>query len=457
MTKHVAIAGAGLGGLRAAEQLRAAGHAGPITVIGAEPHMPYNRPPLSKELLAHELADAEATPETDADDLVALHQRIAFRQRASVADVTFRLGVPVTGVDFGVGELALADGAAVRFDGLVVATGLRPRRLNVPGPAGPGSGRHVLRTLEDCASLRAGLRAALAGPGASAPDGGFRRPHVVVVGAGFVGCEVACTALSLGCDVTIVEPAGPPMFRVLGERLALAVQRAHERAGITFVLGQAVIAYAGHDRVTGVVLADGTDAGSARVSGDPASGGRALAGAVLPADLVVEAIGSLPNTEWLAGSGLDLTNGVLCDNTLSAVTGSGPASVTSPPVTAVGDVARFPNPLFDDVPRRVEHWSMPTDTARRAAATLHAKLEGDPIDQNSFRPLPYFWSDQGDLRLQSFGAPELADDAVIAEGDLDELDKGLLATYHRAGRLVGSVALNLPPTRYRALREALVA
>jgi NADPH-dependent 2,4-dienoyl-CoA reductase/sulfur reductase-like enzyme len=514
MTKHVAIAGAGLGGLRAAEQLRAAGHAGPITVVGAEPHMPYNRPPLSKELLAHELADAEATPGTDADDLVALHQRIAFRQRASVADVTFRLGVPVTRVDFAAGELALADGDAVRFDGLVVATGLRPRRLNVPGPAGPGSGRHVLRTLDDCARLRAGLRAAIlrgdspqarGAPaprspwppypppvGARLPDrenrdrvrpahadegrrgvSGIPWPRVVVVGAGFVGCEVACTALSLGCDVTVVEPAGPPMLRVLGERLARAVQRAHERAGITFVLGQAVIAYAGHDRVTGVVLADGTDPGSARVSGGPASGEPALAGAVLPADLVVEAIGSLPNTEWLAGSGLDLTDGVLCDNTLSAVTGSGPrapapgapatsapvtrAAVTSAPVTAVGDVARFPNPLFDDVPRRVEHWSMPTDTARRAAATLHAKLAGDPIEPNSFRPLPYFWSDQGDLRLQSFGNPGLADDVVIAEGDPDELDKGLVATYHRDGRLVGSVAFNLPPTRYRELREALTA
>jgi 3-phenylpropionate/trans-cinnamate dioxygenase ferredoxin reductase component len=447
MTKHVAIAGAGLGGLRAAEQLRAAGHAGPITVIGAEPHMPYNRPPLSKELLAHELADAEATPETNADDLTALHQRVAFRQRASVADVTFRLGVPVTGVDLGAGELALADGDAVRFDGLVVATGLRPRQLNVPGPAGPGSGRHVLRTLDDCASLRAGLRAVLL----------RERPHVVVVGAGFVGCEVACTALSLGCDVTVVEPAGPPMLRVLGERLARAVQRAHERAGITFVLGQAVIAYAGHDRVTGVVLADGTDASSARVSGGPASGGLALAGAVLPADLVVEAIGSRPNTEWLASGGLDLTDGVLCDNSLSAVTSAGSsASVTSVPVTAVGDVARFPNPLFDHMPRRVEHWSMPTDTARRAAATLHAKLAGDHIDPNSFRPLPYFWSDQGDLRLQSFGSPGLADDVVIAEGDLDELDKGLVATYHRGGRLVGSVALNLPPSRYRELREALL-
>jgi NADPH-dependent 2,4-dienoyl-CoA reductase/sulfur reductase-like enzyme len=452
MTKHVAIAGAGLGGLRAAEQLRAAGHAGPITVVGAEPHMPYNRPPLSKELLAHELADAEATPENNADDLSALHQRVAFRQRASIADVTFRLGVPVTGVDVGAGELALANGDAVRFDGLVVATGLRPRQLNVPGPAGPGSGRHVLRTLDDCAGLRAGLRAVLRRGDSPQALGvsGIRRPHVVVVGAGFVGCEVACTALSLGCDVTVVEPAGPPMLRVLGERLARAVQRAHERAGITFVLGRAVTGYAGRDRVTGVVIADGTDAGSARVSG-----GLALAGAVLPADLVVEAIGSLPNTEWLAGAGLDLTDGVLCDNSLSAVTSDG-AALTGAPVTAVGDVARFPNPLLDDVPRRVEHWSMPTETARRAAGTLHARLEGDRVDQNPFRPLPYFWSDQGDLRLQSFGSPGLADDVVIAEGDPDELDKGLLATYHRDGRLVGSVALNLPPSRYRGLREAVL-
>jgi len=426
MTKHVAIAGAGLGGLRAAEQLRAAGHTGPVTVIGAEPHMPYTRPPLSKELLAHELADAEATPGTDADDLAALHERVAFRRRASVADVTFRLGVPVTAADLGAGELALADGGTVRFDGLVVATGLRPRRLDVPGPEGPGRGRHVLRTLDDCADLRAGLRAAL--------SGGLRRPRVVVVGAGFVGSEVACTALALGCDVTVVEPAGPPMFRVLGERLAVAVQRTHERAGMAFVLGRAVTGYAGEDRVTGVVL-----------SGD-----------VLPADLVVEAIGSWPNTEWLAGTGLDLTDGVLCDNGLSAVAGAG-GSVSSVPVTAVGDVARFPNPLFDDAPRRVEHWSMPTDTARRAAATLRATLAGDPVDDKPFRPVPYFWSDQGDLRMQSFGSPGLADEVTIAEGDPGALDKGLVATYHRGGRLVGSVAFNVPPSRYRALREALLA
>ena len=174
---------------------------------------------------------------------------------------------------------------------------------------------------------------------------------------------------------------------------------------------------------------------------------------MLPAGLVVEAIGSIPNTEWLAGNGLDLADGVLCDNTLSAVAGGRPGA----PVTAVGDVARFPNPLFDDVPRRVEHWSMPTDTARRAAATLQARLEGGQVDPHPFRPLPYFWSDQGDLRLQSFGSPQLADDVVIAEGDLGELNRGLLATYHRGGRLVGSLAVNLPPSRYRQLREALTA
>ena len=127
------------------------------------------------------------------------------------------------------------------------------------------------------------------------------------------------------------------------------------------------------------------------------------------------------------------------------------------PATAVGDLARFPNPLVDDVPRRVEHWSMPTDTARRAAATLHARLEGGQVDPLPFCPLPYFWSDQGDLRLQSFGSPQLADDVVITEGDLGALDRGLLATYHRGGRLIGSLAVNLPPTRYRELRQALAA
>ena len=135
MTKHVAVVGAGLGGLRAAEQLRAAGHAGPITIVGAEPHMPYSRPPLSKELLAHELADAEAAPGTNADDLAALHERVAFRRRAAVADVTFRLGAPVTGVALGAGELVVADGELVRFanQGFLVHMIVAARARNLAG------------------------------------------------------------------------------------------------------------------------------------------------------------------------------------------------------------------------------------------------------------------------------------------------------------------------------------
>jgi NADPH-dependent 2,4-dienoyl-CoA reductase/sulfur reductase-like enzyme len=286
--------------------------------------------------------------------------------------------------------------------------------------------------------------------------GGLPLPRVVVVGGGFVGCEVACTARSLGCDVTVVEPLGPPMLRVLGPELAQVIQRAHERDGISFIIGQAVIAYTGADRVTGVVLADGMNAdgsafSGAQAPGGPAANGLMLAGTVLPADLVVEAIGSIPNTEWLAGTGLDLTNGVLCDNSLAAL----PRAHCGAPVTAVGDIARFPNPRFDDVPRRVEHWSMPMDTARRAAPTLHALLEGNAADQNPFEPLPSFWSDQGELRLQSFGSPELGADIEI-EGDLREPGQGLLATYRRAGRLVGGVLVNLPPMRHRELREALL-
>jgi 3-phenylpropionate/trans-cinnamate dioxygenase ferredoxin reductase component len=395
---HVVIAGAGLGGLRAAEQLRAAGHAGPVTVIGAEPHLPYSRPPLSKELLAWagELSLEKA------------HENVAFRRRKSVADVAFRLGQPVTAADLTAGTLTLADGTGLAFDGLVVATGLRPRRLRLPGPDGqpaPIPGARVLRSLDDSLGLRASLL-----PGT----------RVAIIGGGFIGCEVAGTALRLGCAVTVIEADRAPMLRVLGEELAGAIQRSHANAGIRFATGQTVAGVTG----TGLLLGDGTEA---------------------PAEVIVEATGSLVNVEWLAGNGLDLSDGVLCDNAL-AVAGA-------QRVVAVGDVARFPNPLFDAVPRRVEHWSMPTDTARRAAATLRAALARSPVDTAPFTPLPAFWSDQLDLRLQSYGSPVLADEARVTEGDLGDLAGGLITRYHRGGRHVGTVAVNIPVTRHRELRE----
>lgn len=404
---HVVVVGASLAGLRAAEQLRAAGHGGPVTVVGEEPHLPYNRPPLSKEVLAD---PGDSDPQR-------LHGLVAFRRRASVDDVQFVLGRRVVQAELASKQLHLDSGETLEYDGLVVATGLRPRRLALPGPT---EGRFVLRTLDDVIALRRELV-----PGAK----------VVVVGGGFIGCEAACTLTRQGCSVTVVEPFGAPMERVLGPELGRGVQSHLAAQGITFETDVAVTGFSGAAdepearRVTGVVLGDGRE---------------------LAADLVIESVGSVCNTDWLEGNPeVDLTDGVLCDNHLEVV--------GAPGVVAVGDIARFPNPLFDDVPRRVEHWSNPTDTAKRAAPTLAARLRGDAPPAAVFVPVPSFWSDQLDLRFQSFGSPGLGDEARLVEGDLDDLAAGVLVTYHRDGRQVGTVAVNLAPARQRELRNAFTA
>ncbi|MEV5551339.1 FAD/NAD(P)-binding oxidoreductase [Streptomyces sp. NPDC052309] len=388
MSAPIVVAGASMAGLRAAEQLRAAGWTGGITLVGDEPHMPYNRPPLSKEVLSGK----------------APFESLAFRPRASVADVTWRLGTRVATADLDRHTVGLDDGETLTYAGLVVATGMRPRRLNCPGPR---AGRHTVRTLADAQ----GLREALTRPGA----------RVVVVGAGFIGCEVAATAVALGAaEVTVVDPLPLPMIGPLGELLAGALLKRHEERGVRFTLGTGVAGFEGQDQVSGVVLADGT---------------------VLAADVVVESVGSLANTEWLDGNGLDLTDGVLTDEHLR-VGGR-------PDVVAVGDVARFPNARYDGVPRRVEHWSIPTDTAKHAARVL----TGQDTGLAPFAPLPTFWSDQHDFRLQSFGAPALGrDDVRVLDGDLDG---DVLAGYHTGGRLVGVVALGgqaaaAAAARYRA-------
>ncbi|MGW2572469.1 NAD(P)/FAD-dependent oxidoreductase [Streptomyces sp. NPDC001537] len=377
-TGRVVVAGGSMGGLRAAEQLRAAGWTGTITVIGDEPHMPYNRPPLSKEVLAGK----------------APFESLAFTPKAAAADVEWRLGTKVVAADLDRRVVALDDGSAISYDGLVVATGMRPRRLRCPGPL---TGRHTVRTLTDAQALRDELTR----PGA----------RVVVVGAGFIGCEVAATAVGLGVrEVTVVDPLPLPMVGPLGELLGRALLKRHEERGVRFALGTGVSGFEGEDRVTGVVLSDSS---------------------VLPADVVVESVGSVANVEWLEGNGLDLSDGVLTCEQLR-VGGR-------PEVVAVGDVARFPNARYDGVPRRVEHWSIPTDTAKHAAKALVAHLTGTDGELAPFAPLPTFWSDQHDFRLQSFGAPVLGkDDVRILDG---EPDGDVLVGYHTAGQLVGVVAL----------------
>ena len=361
---QVVVVGAGLGGLRAAESLRGQGF--DVMVIGDEPHLPYNRPPLSKESLKGGV------------EVEGLH----FRRKYD--DIDWRLGAAASGCSLA-SRMVMVDDAAYPFDGLVIASGIRPRHLPVPGPQPP-----VLRTAEDAYRLREHLT-----PGAS----------LLVVGAGFIGCEVAATARQLGCEVTVTAYDAEPMLRPLGPELGAAMKAHHEAHGVTFHLGQGVKEF--HE--DGVTLTDGTR---------------------LTADVVIEAVGSVPNVEWLAGNDLDLSDGVLTDNLMRVVG-------TDVPVVAVGDIARFPNPRFDDVPRRIEHWNLPTETGKRAGQTLGALLNGEQ-PTGDFRPMPAFWSDQYDISLQSYGQPALGTPTLV-DG---EWSGDCIVEYLRGDEVVGVVGVN---------------
>ena len=388
-SQRVVVVGAGLGGLRAAEGLRAAGYLGEIVVVGDETHAPYNRPPLSKEALADEIA----------------HDRLEFRRRASVDDVVWRLGEEVVAVDLDRRTVTVGEGD-LGWDALVLATGVSARRIPVPGPPPTATaGRHVVRTLDDAVSLREALR-----PGA----------RVVVLGAGFIGCEVAATALTLGCSVRCVALDPYPMIRPLGPMLAAELQRRHEQHGVEFHLGVGVAGMLGEDHVTGVALSDGT---------------------TLEADVLVEALGSTCNVGLLQGQGLDLADGVLADTALRPLRDGTPVDG----VAVVGDIARFPHVRFEDAAHRVEHWSVPTDTGKRAGAVLAAYLAGEGYEEvvaAEWDLLPSFWSDQYDIRMQSYGMPGLADADGVAllEGDLAG---ECIVGYRRGDDLVGVVGLGM--------------
>ncbi|CAN5494150.1 FAD/NAD(P)-binding oxidoreductase [soil metagenome] len=382
----VIIVGASMGGLRTAEALRRAGFTGAITVIGEEKHAPYNRPPLSKDVLSTGVS----------------HEAVAFPARAATADVTWMLGARVISADLVARTVTTDDGLEHSWRALVIATGLRSRRLDLPLI----TGRHCVRTLDDAMALRDELV-----PGA----------RVVVVGAGFIGCEVAATARKLGCEVTIVAPGVEPLIRPLGALLGAELRRRHEEHGVRFHLGRTVAAMLGEFHFEGLQLDDGT---------------------IVPGDVLVEAIGSACNTDWLDATDLDLSDGVLADAALRASSTDG---TVCPDVFVVGDIARFPNLLFDDVPRRVEHWNIPTDTGKRAGAVLGAWLAADgSLDEvvaKGFTPMPAFWSNQFEISLQAYGLPGLADgDIRILEG---ELSGAVAVGYYRAGRLVGVVGLGL--------------
>jgi NADPH-dependent 2,4-dienoyl-CoA reductase/sulfur reductase-like enzyme len=401
---RVVVVGAGMAGLRSAEGLRRAGFGGEVTVVGSEPHMPYNRPPLSKDGIG---AEFDTGP-------------LAFRVARSAGDVGWQLGRSAVAADLTARTVTLADGTELGWDGLVIATGVRSRRLALPGPQ---AGLHVIRNLDDLAGLRADL--------------GVAR-HVVVVGGGFIGSEVAAAARTRGLDVTVVEPEPLPMRRPLGDELAAELLRRHEERGVRFRLGTAPVAFEGSDRVRAVTLTDGTS---------------------LDADLVVESVGSVPNTEWLDGNGLDLADGVACDARLRVLAGGASSSAARDDVVAAGDVARYPHPLLFGASRRIEHWTVATDTARYAAALLARSLAGPVAGGGNagdvFAAIPTFWSEQYEMRIQSFGVTGLPDVRIL-EGSLDG---DVAVGYHRDGLLAGVVLIGLGDryTHYRTLVAATIA
>ena len=387
MQHPVVIVGASMGGLRCAESLRRFGYLGPITVIGEEPWKPYNRPPLSKEVLAKEVS----------------HSAVAFEERSSTADVNWILGTRAVSLDVEHNTVTDSEGQTHPYSALVIATGLRPKRIVVRNSE--LANRFALRTLDDAMALREKLQ-----PGS----------NVVIVGGGFIGCEVAATATKLGANVTVIHNASHPMLRQLGDELASQMQLRHEAEGVRFLLKRSVEDLIGETEITAVKVDDGE---------------------ILDCDVLVEAVGSLPNVEWLSNNNIDRNDGVLVDSAMRVM-----RKDDSPikNVFAIGDVARFANPLFDLVPRRVEHWNMPTETAKRAASVIAAMLnqgENYPgILDEDFKPLPSFWSDQYENHLLAFGLTGLADRAVLVAG---EITGDCVFEYYRGEQLVGVCGLGM--------------
>ncbi|MEV8371631.1 FAD-dependent oxidoreductase [Kribbella sp. NPDC056861] len=383
MLKQIVVVGASAAGLTAAEALRREGYAGELTIIGDEPHSPYDRPPLSKQILRG-LWD---------------HDRIVLRTDELLADLkaTWILGAAATALDPSARKVTLADGRVLGYDGLVIATGATARRL----PFGHElAGVHLLRTLADTMLLREGLKSARS---------------VAIVGAGFLGAEVAAVACEMGLKVTMIDPLSAPMIRQFGAQMGVMLKQLHEGHGVDVRCGVGV---------TGL-----TDDGSGRVAGVELSDGSLVA-----ADLVLVAVGATPATEWLAGSGLSLGDGVECDQ----------YCVAAPGVVAAGDVASWDH--LGVGRRRLEHRMNATEQATNAVKNLL----GQSIP---FEPVSYFWTDQYDVKIQVYGRSGDGLDFRVVAGDPAE--GRFAALYGDGERVTGALAWNLP-RQARLLREHVV-
>jgi NADPH-dependent 2,4-dienoyl-CoA reductase/sulfur reductase-like enzyme len=395
MNSTTVIVGASLAGINAARTLRLQGHTGSIVVVDADSERPYDRPPLSKQMLTGEWEPEKILLPAGKEDL----------------DLEFRLGVRAKAVDLNARQIALegADGtvANTAFDSLVIASGASARRL--PDSAGI-AGVHVVRTLADSLALRAELEA---GPS-----------RVVVIGAGFIGAEVASSCRKRGIEVTLVEAMALPLERILGADMGRVCAQVHIENGVDLRLGTGVLQLEtetvdGVEKVVGVALTDGTSVAT---------------------EVVVVGIGVTLNIDWLEGSGLTLDDGVVCDNTLLA----------APGVVAAGDIARYPSARFGRM-LRVEHWETAIAGGEAAARRLLAEASGEtPV---VFDPIPWFWSDQYDRKIQLAGRPMPTDTCVVVHGSTEEFR--FVALYGDGDRLTGVLGMNRPRhvVQLRALFE----
>lgn len=385
---RVVVVGSSVAGIRAAQALRAAGFDGEVTVVGAESAAPYDKPPLSKQLLTGEAA-AEDIGLLRADD-----------------EFDLRLGMAATGLDPARKEVALADGQPVGYDALIIATGVRARTL-------PGADETVvrpLRELQDAVALRARLA-----------DGA----PVVVIGGGFIGAEVAAAATAAGCPVTIVEALPAPFSRVLGADVGSLLTALHAEHGVA-------------------VLANATVAGVAGLPGGAVV--RLGDGRMLEAGTVVAGVGCVPNTEWLAGSGLPLGDGVHTDDGCAVRGAEG--------IYAIGDVARW-HDRAGGVTRRVEHW---TNAVEQANLVAHQILQ--PQQPRQHASVPYFWSDQYGVKIQMVGRVAPSDTVEVLRCATPAGDRNV-ALYSRAGQFTAAVTFGWPKgsvtTRLAWQRGDLVA
>lgn len=386
--KEVVVVGAGVAGTRAAETLRQEGYDGALTIVGAERHAPYHRPPLSKKFLTGKVhrAGVDLAPQFDMDARVL---RGASALNLDLSSRTLRVRDDDQ-------ELALP------FDGLVIASGAVPREW----PGGPvPDGVLMLRTVEDCLAIRDRLGS---------------RPRVVVVGGGFIGAEVAASCRSMGLDVVLVEKSSSPLLSALGEQLAARWADLHRQHGVDLRVGVGVDGFVGNGRVEGVRLTDGSQ---------------------VPADLVIVGLGVTPATDWLDGSGLRVDDGVICD-----ACGTAEGSTADVPVVAAGDVARWWHPLYERH-LRTEHWD---DAGRQGAAAARTLLAG-PQGAEPHDEVPYFWSDQYDVKLQMLGVPTGYDSVEIVEGDPSSGE--FVAAYGRGGHTIA--VLGTITGRVYAYREAI--